>query len=65
MNHPEQVILAGGGKYIGVQDNLVYFQNPATNNTLVLPYEQLEPEIVTLRLVQDSRKFGKETSHVQ
>jgi len=65
-----EIVTEGGGVFVGYQapsltksgknfGNMVYFNSPKTDSTLVLKMEQLTPEAVKAKIADSDEKFAK------
>jgi len=52
------IIRRAGAKPIGEQGGIVWFVDPVTQSTLVLPPDEVTPSNVKLKIKQSRRAFG-------
>ena len=58
----KEMVEAGGGKYVGIQEGLngayfIMFNNPATKSTLALSVKDICPKAVEAKIIKDCDAF--------
>jgi len=52
----KDIVEKAGGKFLGVKDNLVYFNEPKTKSTLALPVNEANLENIKNRIIETQKK---------